>query len=192
MDPRLRTKGWRRRGTTYYKRVDGNWSVIEFQRHPRSGPGEIEFVVELGIASAALPPLPTPGSKAPPLPGVCHLGWRLGEDPSGAGERWWSIDTAASVDAHERLAQDIVEALERRDLDALEAALTNDGLLAYLERQGSRHGWVLSSYYAAILRGESPPPPAWPRTRTPDGLDRAMEAVDAYLGEPPRPFPARR
>ena len=94
--PALKAHGFRRAGLTFHLFEDGNWGVINVQKHV-STPDAIRFTVNVGITSTRLAPTHPVDWRAR-RPNVYECDWRerLGHFITGT-DRWWSIDATTDI-----------------------------------------------------------------------------------------------
>jgi hypothetical protein len=125
VSPALKAEGFHRKGLTFYVFEHGNWGVINFQKGWQSTPDGVNFTVNLGIALAALSPLPEDKlRKWRPREYDCDWRERLGILLTG-DDTWWVIQPTTDVID---LARQILGTLRNRGIPEIKRYIRAEDL----------------------------------------------------------------
>lgn len=129
----FKSRGYRKSGLAYHRRVDENFAVVQFQRSQRSSASLVDFTVNLGVFSALVQREVgkltwVPEVRRAPTESACHLRLRIGSLMTNREDRWWKVDTASARPGE---AGELIELLEQRAFPLLEKHVTDEGLRDY-------------------------------------------------------------
>ena len=150
--PYLKERGFRRTKSTFRRRAQEGWQIINLQKDKWSREDHVRFTVNLGVALDALTDDPSPrASRGWPMEYDCHFRHRLA-GKSGR-EVWESLGRWR--DRKSRTARRIVEDLEAHGLPWLELHADPERLLASIGRAPDQLDMFDSSAFLelAALRG---------------------------------------
>jgi Domain of unknown function (DUF4304) len=88
--PWLKERGFKRRDTTFRRRRDAAWQIVNFQRSQFSDASDVRFTINLGVALDALHDEPSWGSRGWPLEYECDFRERIGQLHKGE-DYWWKV-----------------------------------------------------------------------------------------------------
>lgn len=144
--PALRGRGFRTRGTTFFRLQDSNWGLVQLQRHSMSSAEKVLFTVNVAVASARLAGVSAEEwRKKPPAEYSCDLRMRIGHLLPSGHDKWWTIDGNTDVG---QMAEEVVGDITSAGLAALEQYITNEALRDLWLSGG---GWLTASERARKL-----------------------------------------
>jgi len=95
--PALKQEGFSRRKHRFYRRTEGHWGLIEFQKSVKTTAEAVTFTVNIGVVSKRLVRFFSPQDvEAVPTIGNCHWRERLGFLLPERDDTWWIADTTSS------------------------------------------------------------------------------------------------
>ena len=106
--PWLKARGFKRRDTTFRRRRDTAWQIVNFQRSQFSDASDVPFTVNLGVALDVLYDEPSWGSRGWPLEYECDFRERIGQVYRGE-DHWWK---ARPLRPTRGMMKDVLGALE--------------------------------------------------------------------------------
>jgi hypothetical protein len=106
--PWLKERGFNRRDTTFRRRRDQAWQILNFQRSQYSDSRDVRFTVNLAVALDVLHDDPSWRSRGWPLEYECDFRERVGFVHNG-DDHWWSVRPLRPTHG---LVKDVLAALE--------------------------------------------------------------------------------
>lgn len=106
--PWLKERGFRRRDTTFRRRRDAAWQIVNFQRSQASDARRVRFTINLGVALDVLHDDPRWRSRGWPLEYECDFRQRIGLLHEGR-DRWWTVRPLRPARG---TVEDVIAALE--------------------------------------------------------------------------------
>lgn len=97
LDDYLFQEGFRRKKTTYGKKTEYYWLVINFQISTDDLPGKLKFTLNIGILDLRLAELLEEPVKVCPDVWACHMRERIGFVMPEHFDKWWVIDAQSPV-----------------------------------------------------------------------------------------------
>jgi hypothetical protein len=88
--PWLKERGFKRRESTFRRRHDEAWQIVNFQRDKYSNAGVVRFSINLGVSLDVLHEKPSWQSRGWPLEYECDFRERIGQLHEGA-DHWWKV-----------------------------------------------------------------------------------------------------
>jgi hypothetical protein len=131
--PWLKTRGFKRRDTTFRRRRDAGWQIVNFQRSQFSDASDVPFTINLGVALDVLHDEPSWGSRGWPLEHECDFRERIGRLHKGE-DHWWKVRPRRPTRG---MVKDVLAALETA-LPWLDAHADPRALLKHALRNPSR------------------------------------------------------
>lgn len=112
--PRLRQLGFKGSGTTFRRRVEDTWQVVNFQSSQWSDRTRVSLTINLGVGIDRLPnPSGVPWKPAGPLEYQCQFHARAGALARGGRDYWWTVKPGTSP---KRLAAKLIQPVEEHGL----------------------------------------------------------------------------
>lgn len=132
MVPLLKRHGYSRTVSTFRKRQDRNWGIINFQKSVSSNRFGIRFTVNLGVYSQTIAEFLEPlwGIKSSPKPIEmdCHWRRRIGSLLSAPGDHWWNIFEDTPIDP---LMREIQTHVMERAVPEIERHISDEQLMDF-------------------------------------------------------------
>jgi hypothetical protein len=96
LQPSLKVSGFRKQALTFYRRVQGNYAIIQLQKSRHSTASMVEFTINLGVFSPRVQQgleqyIWVPDVKKVPTEPNCHLRLRIGRLMPERPDPWWAI-----------------------------------------------------------------------------------------------------
>jgi hypothetical protein len=124
----LKASDFKRRDSTFRRRRDGAWQIVNFQRSQYSDASDVSFTVNLGVSLDVLHDEPPWGSRGWPLEYECDFRQRIGALHTGE-DHWWRVRPLRPT---HRVVNDVLAALDKGlvwlDLHADPQALLADAM----------------------------------------------------------------
>lgn len=129
--PLVKEFGYSRKALTFYRKHEGNWALINFQKSVQNTSETLKFTINCGVASTKilefLPPpqyrVNDPNSKPTILD--CHWSQRVGFLLPEQSDKWWIIDKQGSG---LRLSQELTESIKIHIIPILEKLISDEAL----------------------------------------------------------------
>ncbi len=106
--PWLKERGFKRRDTTFRRRRDQAWQILNFQRSQFSDASDVPFTINLGVALDLLHDDPSWRSRGWPLEYECDFRERIGQLHKGE-DHWWRVRPLRPTRG---IVKDVLAALE--------------------------------------------------------------------------------
>ena len=90
LTPWLKSHGFKRRDTTFRRRREEAWQIVNFQRSQWSDASELAFTINLGVALDVLHDEPPWLQRGWPLEYECDFRERIGDLYKGE-DHWWKV-----------------------------------------------------------------------------------------------------
>lgn len=127
----LKPLGFSKRGRSFFRHVDGNLALIEFQRSIYNHLHSLKFTINVGIILGKLADREWDIKKSNIAD--AHLRERIGMFLSIPRDRWWTFDTESSTDSADLAIGEILPLLRDRALPYLNQNLSDDALITLWE-----------------------------------------------------------
>jgi hypothetical protein len=106
--PWLKERGFKRRDTTFRRRREQAWQILNFQRSKFSDASDVPFTINLGVALDLLHDDPSWRPRGWPLEYECDFRERIGQLHKGE-DHWWRIRARRPTRG---IVKDVLVALE--------------------------------------------------------------------------------
>lgn len=155
--PDFKARGFRQKGLTFYRAIEDNYAIVQFQKSRSSTAASLDFTINLGVFSARVQRALSQIMWVPEVNGVptepaCHLRQRIGFVLSDARDVWWTVHADGDLSERGRTLRPL---LKKRAFPFLDARVSDIGMRDHwLERSpGGPQGLAL----AVLVRDLGPP-----------------------------------
>ena len=118
--------GFKKQGNTFYKRLNGNWALVSFQRSIKSTSSEIFFTINLGVYSHTIADFfDAEMAEKKPTIADCHWQVRVGDFVGNGQDIWWKVNESTNLTI---LTQEIESLLIKYALPSIEQLISDEQL----------------------------------------------------------------
>jgi hypothetical protein len=127
--PALSERGFTKTGSSFHKRGQAGWGVVNFQKSQFGSRLETRFTINLGVSLDRLATARGEDPNKKPPAHRCLWQTRIAAVVDDPSDCWWSLDQETNL---AKLTTEIVPFLIDRVVPRIEERLTEDGFIATL------------------------------------------------------------
>lgn len=129
--PFIKKEGFEKKGNNFYKKLNKNYGIINFQKSQDGNKDEVKFTLNFGVYSDLLGKFVDFDYDASKVPDVwsCHWQARIGQFMPSNPDHWWSIKASDSLD---NINSVLISNIQNIILPEIDKRLTDESLMKSL------------------------------------------------------------